>query len=1562
MKKNMRWFKALLLLLPAAASAADVRLLETTDSHLIAEVRFDSLRVRREMRNGRPIDVVVMPGAGVTAEPGRPLLPMIGLWFGVPPESEPRMTVIGENSRLCSVAALEYADKEGETIDGPYPAAAAEITASGFLRDRRVVCVSLYPARCTSPNTLQLAQSLRFRIDFNAGSIALSATSAEDPFDALFSARLVNEAQSRGWRRAATPARLFKSVLQPSTVRLYLNEDGVYAVSGLELAEAGVDLSAVDPRTLALSCGGRPVPLIVEGFADGRFDYQDRILFIGEHLRGDNSFLSPFSDNAVYQLSWNGGPGLRFAPLNVEPTGDWAKSSDAARFTAHLEKDVLYDRLVSFNDEKADHWFWARLSNAETFSLPVELPGAVSERPFTFRCAFHGLTVSKTTNVNHHILVSLNDRPIGEVYGSGISPFVMSASGSMPAEKTLRLTFRLPLDIPGVTDDHVFLNWFEFTYDRRLTAQNGFLSFDASGSGGDLRLNGFVQEDVLLLTADGRRLNGYAVRRADDGFELLMSSKGLSPTRVYAVDGRGLRKVARIEADEPSDLRNPENRADYIIITHRDFMRSAERLAAYRESRGLKTMVVDVQDIFDEFSGSVFDPHAIRSFLKTAYETWRRPAPAYVLLFGDTTYLMDKDAAAASSFKSFVPSFMVYTVSFGMTSSDNYFAAVSGDDDLPDLFIGRLPANNESEAEAMIDKIIAYETREPFAEWRRNVTLASGSGDFFGQAAQYTADNCLPRWLALRRLSTDYTSPYFHTSEELIDWINQGQNILNFLVHGAGEMIDDAKLLEKDDLLRLRNADKYPFCVTMSCYIGHFDNPERQSLGEAMLTAPNKGIMALFGSAGKSYRYADFYFNNAVFDGIFRHGRRTLGEITTLAKYDLMSQTRGFVEPVRNFLLLGDPALALRLPNESLELRLSKTVLAEGDRLRVSGRTPGAGVLTLTASTKDTVLAEQRVDVSGSFDVELLTMTPQLRRRWGPAGGEGFVTAVFRSGESAAAGAKGFSVVRPLVKRCAPLPEQPVGFQPFAFIAEIDSAAAAESGLQELVLQWTTGADWNDAPMNRFSTNLWRTADSFSLEEGTAVSFRLKMRNASGTIVGEAQQLTVLYRPDLYSNVPLRWVSNGGDRMLITVKNRGGSDARNVPLSVVDRSNNRLLVDRLVVPRVRSRADTTIAVPAAPAAGSFDYELVIDPDDVVPEEEESNNRLTGTARRVTPTQGSAGVLRFFDDEATVSIPANCLPRGTSVELIASDNKATSSSARLVPLKTPNAPARSFSLRFADSTLTAETPIRITVAYDPQDSLTAACIAAQSARLYAYHPDFRLWKALTSTHVAAGCRFAADLPAGLTTFALMASDDRTAPQIRIDAEGQHLADGDRMPPRPTLLVTLEDDAAVDISPDALRLTLDGVPLRENGYAMTFSADNPRRAHLTLSTDFTEGDHELVVSAADIHGNVVSRSLRFSIAETFGLRFVANHPNPFVDRTTIAFYIDAMAAKVKLDIFTVSGRRLRAWELVDITGYHEIDWDGTDDDGRPVANGVYYLKMVAVNDQKRIERIEKMAKLE
>jgi hypothetical protein len=72
----------------------------------------------------------------------------------------------------------------------------------------------------------------------------------------------------------------------------------------------------------------------------------------------------------------------------------------------------------------------------------------------------------------------------------------------------------------------------------------------------------------------------------------------------------------------------------------------------------------------------------------------------------------------------------------------------------------------------------------------------------------------------------------------------------------------------------------------------------------------------------------------------------------------------------------------------------------------------------------------------------------------------------------------------------------------------------------------------------------------------------------------------------------------------------------------------------------------------------------------------------------------------------------------------------------------------------------------------------------------------------------------------------------------------------------------------------------------------------------------------------------------------LRLLQNTPNPFQATTSISYELPR-PTWLRLDVISVEGRHVtRLWEGVATPGVHEIVWDGTDENGRRVASGVYH----------------------
>lgn len=164
--------------------------------------------------------------------------------------------------------------------------------------------------------------------------------------------------------------------------------------------------------------------------------------------------------------------------------------------------------------------------------------------------------------------------------------------------------------------------------------------------------------------------------------------------------------------------------------------------------------------------------------------------------------------------------------------------------------------------------------------------------------------------------------------------------------------------------------------------------------------------------------------------------------------------------------------------------------------------------------------------------------------------------------------------------------------------------------------------------------------------------------------------------------------------------------------------------------------------------------------------------------------------------------------------------------------------------------------------------------------------------------------------------------------------------------------------------AVTLTLDASPDTTNltdSFIYDFDSHTSGTITYELPT-LSLGAHSLEVSATDNMGNRTNEEVSFEIVSTtdFKIRNVANHPNPFPsgarEGTYILFQLPS-EADVRIDVFTVGGRLIRTIEgIPGQTGPNQIYWDGRDEEGDELANGVYLYRIHATSEAYRGDKAE------
>ncbi len=305
--------------------------------------------------------------------------------------------------------------------------------------------------------------------------------------------------------------------------------------------------------------------------------------------------------------------------------------------------------------------------------------------------------------------------------------------------------------------------------------------------------------------------------------------------------------------------------------------------------------MVDIEDVYDEFSYGQKTPQAVKDFLAYAAANWKK-APRFVMLVGDASY--DPKNFLGFGDSDLVPTKLIET-QYMETASDDWLVDFDGDG-LPDMAIGRLPVRSADEALRLANKIVSYDSQPSSG----SLLLVNDQNDTydFGSASNLLR-SLIPSKIRIETVDRAHTDDPT-AKARLIDAINRGQIIVNYTGHGSvGSW--RGNILTSADAPGLTNAGELSMFVMMTCLNGYFQDPAIDSLAESLLKA-NGGATAVWGSSGMTTPNIQAILNHQLFAMIFNGTPITIGEATARAK---AAVTGGDVR--RTWILLGDPTTRL---------------------------------------------------------------------------------------------------------------------------------------------------------------------------------------------------------------------------------------------------------------------------------------------------------------------------------------------------------------------------------------------------------------------------------------------------------------------------------------------------------------------------------------------------------------------------------------------------------------------------------------------------------------------------
>ena len=330
-----------------------------------------------------------------------------------------------------------------------------------------------------------------------------------------------------------------------------------------------------------------------------------------------------------------------------------------------------------------------------------------------------------------------------------------------------------------------------------------------------------------------------------------------------------------------------------LVLAPSSFHPTLVPLIGHREARG---WTVDLEP------PPATSPSAIRTWITNRYAR-AETRPSALLLIGDHAQ---------------IPCFA--GTQEDRPDTDLYYACMDGGNDWqPEFPVGRLSATTPEQLQAIVEKIVAFETAQPDA-WFLQAAFMAGTDRY--TITEGTHDAVIAQWFDPRGYQSDrlYVTRFDATTANVGAAFNAGRLLGVYSGHGSETEWSDGPTFQKIHVLALTNENRYPLVLSFACLTGRFGGVA-ECFAETWQRVPRRGASAVLASSVTSYWEEDDVLERAFFLAIFEENRRPIGEALLRAKQKLLEHY-GLTATVRRYYeqynLLGDPLTPFREPRLSI--------------------------------------------------------------------------------------------------------------------------------------------------------------------------------------------------------------------------------------------------------------------------------------------------------------------------------------------------------------------------------------------------------------------------------------------------------------------------------------------------------------------------------------------------------------------------------------------------------------------------------------------------------------------
>ena len=690
-------------------------------------------------------------------------------------------------------------------------------------------------------------------------------------------------------------------------LKISVRADGWYRVTREQLTAAGLSQSA-DPTRLQLYADGVEVPIRLTD--DGAIEFYGEGLDVASTdarvywlTEGDTRGLrtdarqSPSVKRLLRGAAGGGAPPVASPLTTYVPVGP--PSGDPVFFGYTLERRERAVYFSGLQNGEAENFFGKVVNaNASAQTLTVRNLLLDDAPTTTLEVSLQGLTAGE-----HHVSVAFNGATLGtlDFAGQTRKAAVFAVESYMLHEGDNQVQL-----VSGGAGDVSLTHYLRLNYRHTMRADGDRLRFSAPA--GAVRVGGFSTPNVRAVDVTDPsspvelQMTEPAAPDARGGWSVRFAAGGEGRRELYAFADTQVSQPASVAANKLSSWSADAGReADLVVVTHGDFAAQVAPLVAQRTAEGMKVEVVDVEDLFDEFSYGAHTPQAVRDFLAWTKANWTK-SPSYVLLVGDGSY--DPRDYLGRGRYDLVPSKLVDAGAME-TASDDWFADFD-DDGISDVAVGRLPVRTQTEAANVVGKIVSR-TSDPSQVSALLVADRDGADGYSFEAATDGVQNLLPAGTSVARVNRRAQDAATVRSQ-ILAGVNAGPLIVNWMGHGSIDVWTGDGLLRGADTPALVNGNRLPLFVMMTCLNGYYEGTGLDSLAESVLKAEGGGAYAVWASSGMTEPAAQSEANRELYRIIFAEGDAVrLGDAVRRAKAATADR-----DVRRTWVFFGDPSSRLR--------------------------------------------------------------------------------------------------------------------------------------------------------------------------------------------------------------------------------------------------------------------------------------------------------------------------------------------------------------------------------------------------------------------------------------------------------------------------------------------------------------------------------------------------------------------------------------------------------------------------------------------------------------------------